>query len=492
VEMFVSMFQCINDAPDSALCENCESMSPRVWTASRAAIDIRSDGHALLKVVVGVFYCARCKRHFRNQPTILRPHNTFTNRTIEITVASVIEDGMPVTKVIRRMKRDFGVKIAEGTIRSWLSKAATEAKKLQPETSLPFVTQETSGVLCIDEAYSGRLAILIATDPNKSDQLVGYMIGEKSFDRAVIKKFLEELRSIGINPQQIVTDESALYPTAIREVWPLAAHQLCLFHVSKKLSKVAKKAIQNLKKTLPKIKSEQKRATIANPDKVRQVLIMRKRGFGIRTIAKTVRVSRNSVKKWLEDPKFVKNRYGIDSVPDPSATFEQPEVSQVPDGWMSWSKITEVSRALGGLAYSVSSRKNTEKLQKAYEIIKGTPVQSQFNEIRSFVTKWHDIWWLSSDKPVNDIDVARERWQLLKDAHLNDNTKMFSKFQQQMTPELFSSLTTYLENEGFQGTNNSAERYARRIKKIQKTRYRIRSAKHIEDHILLNELSRRL
>ncbi len=143
------------------------------------------------------------------------------------------------------------------------------------------------------------------------------------------------------------------------------------------------------------------------------------------------------------------------------------------------------------MADSIFSRKRTDKFQKAYEIIQATPVQSQLDEIRSFVTKWHEIWWLSPETPVSDISVARERWQLLKDRDLNESTKVLTKFQKQMTPELFSSLTTYLENKDFHSTNNSAERYARRIKKIQKSRYRIRAAKHMEDHILLNELSRR-
>ena len=505
--MVVTSFQSLDDAPNVAPCNACQTLSPRVWTASRAAIDIRPAGHVLLRVVIGVFRCTHCRSYFRNQPTILRPRSTFTNRVVQVAIASVIEDGMPVTRVMRRMSRDFGIKISEGSLRSWIVRAAAESRDAEYINLKPVLTQETSGVLCLDEAYSGRLAILIATDPNRSDQLVGYLIGEKSFDQTIVKNFLGDLRNLGISPRQVITDESALYPAAIREVWPLAAHQLCLFHVGKKLATLAKKAVQSLRRAVPKPKGVLNRATIEDPSKVKQVLEMKQRGYGMRAIAKALRVSRNSAKKWVSNPDFVRRRYRIESASIqvrelvgrevglddlPKIIEHKPvEPSKVPNGWNSWSQVTEARRAMSSLAFSIFSRKKTEKFEKAYEVICGTPIQSQIDEIRSFVTKWHEIWWVSSTSET-DRSAASEKWMSLKNVELTENTRIFSKFQQQMTPDLFNSLTKYFGSKEYHSTNNSAERYARRIKKIQKSRYRIRSPKHLEDHILLNELSRRV
>jgi len=495
--MIISTFQCIDDAPLESSCKDCGTKCSRKWTAIRGAIDITATGHTMMKILIGIYYCMRCCRYFRSQPHNFLPRNIFSNQAINIAVASVIEDGMPIIKVSHRMQRDFGLKISEGAIRSWVAKAAKEFRTQENHKPFePVVLQESSGVLCIDEAYSGRLGILLAIDPNNSDLLVGYLIAEKSFDSATVANFLKSLKEKGIEPHQVITDESSLYPAAIHEDWPLAAHQLCLFHLSQKISNLSKKAVRTLIKSLPKPpKSKTERATKDHPEKVLLVLKMWRNGRKIREIARMVGVSRNTAKKWVSEPDLIRTRYGVEPEKvvcldtEIKTNHRKGPIIPCPKGWTSWNQLSEVRRALSKLAYGVSSKGENKNFSENYKIIIETPVQNQIDEIRQFAIKWREIWPDSTGP--KDIEIAKKAWDKLASLPLNQATKGFATFQGRMTENLFKSLSTFFENEDFKGTKNSAENYARRIKKIQKARYRIRSAHHLEDQILLDALTQK-
>jgi hypothetical protein len=43
------------------------------------------------------------------------------------------------------------------------------------------------------------------------------------------------LRAAGIQPDEAITDDSRLYPSALAEIWPTAVHQLCSFHATRRV-----------------------------------------------------------------------------------------------------------------------------------------------------------------------------------------------------------------------------------------------------------------
>lgn len=94
--------------------------------------------------------------------------------------------------------------------------------------------------------------LLEVIDPNDGIRIIAFAIKEKNFDTADVKGFLDKLKSQGIEPSPVDTDESMLYPKMVRETWPGVGHQLYLFHINTKLCKAAKKAVQKLKNDLPK------------------------------------------------------------------------------------------------------------------------------------------------------------------------------------------------------------------------------------------------
>jgi hypothetical protein len=69
-------------------------------------------------------------------------------------------------------------------------------------------------------------------------------------DQAHMRRFLDNLKHWGFLPQVVVTDGSNLYPTLLAELWPHARHQLCVFHVIKDINECVFDALRRLRRQL--------------------------------------------------------------------------------------------------------------------------------------------------------------------------------------------------------------------------------------------------
>lgn len=222
-----------------------------MWETSRTAIDVDLDGPVLLQVTVSVHYCAACHHHFRLQPPFLRPDATYTNRVVAKAVASVFDDGMATTRVGERLARDFWVRPSEAMVRHWCRDHARALDFTQDYQ--PWVVAEFSGVLCVDEVYQDRLALLLAVDSAapEGDRLIGYQMVHGAVDQGDMRDFLMHLQDVGVDPEQVVSDGSPLYPRTIAAVWPPAAHQLCLFHETRVLTEAVRRVIKAARQDIP-------------------------------------------------------------------------------------------------------------------------------------------------------------------------------------------------------------------------------------------------
>jgi hypothetical protein len=180
--------------------------------------------------------------------TVLR--GRYTNRARRLGIDGVKLDGMPFTKVVKRLAREFLLKPARSTVWRWHAEegtAATEAVEYRQ-----WAREELSGVLCIDEAYDGEFCMLTATDP-LAKMTVGFQIIEKKHvDADKMAKFLEYLTLIGAKPDVVITDESKLYPAALRQEWPDVLHQLCEFHFIRHLVSDVVASVRAFVQTMPK------------------------------------------------------------------------------------------------------------------------------------------------------------------------------------------------------------------------------------------------
>jgi hypothetical protein len=200
-------------------------------------VDIDLDQPIVLVVEVSVHVCTACTRMFRAQPPFLRPRAIYTRRVVQKAVEAVFCDGMAARCVPDRLARDFWVKPDEKMVRVWCHAYAAEIDF--DADYQPWVVANFSGILCVDEVYQGDLALLLAVDPAApdGDRLVGYTLLPKTreVNQSMVTAFVERLRAAGVNPDEVITDDSRLYPAVLAEVWPTAMHQLCLFHATRRV-----------------------------------------------------------------------------------------------------------------------------------------------------------------------------------------------------------------------------------------------------------------
>lgn len=306
-------------------CDRCGQPAGRFTSASRTAIDLALDHPILLQLSVSVHHCEACHHYFRAQPPFLRPDAIYSNRVVSKAVQSVYQDQMAVRRVVNRLGRDFWVQPSERMIRHWCRSYgaafdfATDYQR--------WVVSEFSGILCVDEVYQGQLALLLAVDPAApdGDRLVGYQLISGSVDAAAVEKFLARLKAAGIEPAEVITDGSSLYPAVLGQVWPQAAHQLCLFHETRHLTKGVMKLINEVRRSLPSSPSTSSqrgaralRRQPANDDpndratqhwqrrqaeRARHMALVHQladQGLSQRAIARQSGFSRPTVKKWLK------------------------------------------------------------------------------------------------------------------------------------------------------------------------------------------------
>jgi transposase-like protein len=102
-----------------------------------------------------------------------------------------------------------------------------------------------SGTLCIDELHMGRFTLLVATDPI-ADLPVAFALVDKN-DQDHMRRFLKNLANWGLTPKVVITDGSNLYPAVLAELWSKADHQLCVFHVVKDINKLILDAVRRMR-----------------------------------------------------------------------------------------------------------------------------------------------------------------------------------------------------------------------------------------------------
>ena len=396
----------------AAACPQCDEPARRVWEVSRTAIDVDLDHPVLLLVTVSVHRCQSCGRHFRAQPPFLRPDATYTNRVVEKAVASVVEDGMAMTRVARRLARDFWVRPSEAMIRRWC-RAHAEGIDFERDYQA-WVVEEFSGVLCVDEVYQDRWPCWSRSIRARSDgdRLVGYQLVHGAVDQGDMQRFLEHLKAVGIQPEQVITDGSALYPSVIAAVWPTAAHQLCLFHETRPVTKAVLQVASDVRATLPeppRIRRRRGRPARRRPDGsddagchtdagrsgcIRTVHALKRAGVPIRGIVRQTGHSRNTIRQWLREPVEPVDE---GSPIDPLAACGVPPVPEddaPPPPWESWQQVREFADALAEHRFLLTRRPDhlTEEDRVLLTGLLRAPAAGPLRTARDFLEEWYAIW----------------------------------------------------------------------------------------------------
>jgi lambda repressor-like predicted transcriptional regulator len=445
---------------------------------------------------------------------------------------------MPIIKVPHRLSRDFGIRPSEGAIRFWIRTYNRQPSQWESYESL--VLSSFSGILCLDELYQGHLAVLLAVDPAspKGDRLIAYQLTRKdALDSGEVEHFLETLRKKGLKPQEVITDASSLYPEPIKKIWPHTAQQLCLFHKTQAMVRAASSAIDELKRSLPKKTPKKGHLnSFGRPLFCKTIFRLRKQGLSIREIARQTDRSRNTVTKWLRlgldgngklsgddlfrtilelqkdgisirkiaqktrrDRKMISNYLKLsqpisllDSKEEISQNLGMPGIkpSNVPPPpWASWDEVRTIKGYLRAAKYLLTRQPGKIRDQDAAKLqyLLRSPIGDDIKTIREFACRWYDIW-LNEESKRRTSSEAKLRWLQLSQWEDCQRFRSLVRFQSQMTPVLFGSLSNFLNDSTFEATSNGAERVCRTIRHFQKAHYNFRSeqilAKYIEEHTI--------
>jgi transposase-like protein len=242
-------------------------------------------------------------------------------------------------------------------------------------------------------------------------------------DQEHMRRFLGNLKTWGLMPSVIVTDGSNLYPSVLTELWPEAAHQLCVFHVIKDINKLVLDAVRRMR-------TEMNRRGKAGRKK--------KRGRKGQKAKATAARRGLSVK---EKAHFVfKHRYLI-----------------------------------------VKRRENLSDLERK-DLIQMLEYLPALATLRQFVDR---IYWLF-DTPKDFHQASCRRGVLVREAAFQAVPELI-KAMEQLDEVKFPKLMAYLNNPACQRvrTNNHVERTNRMVRFLEKVRYKWRRRKSLVRFIVL-------
>jgi hypothetical protein len=129
--------------------------------------------------------------------------------------------------------------------------------------------------LAIDEVYDGPFCILSVVDNRRYNRLACRVLEHDPTSqdvRAFLSDFQGQLDARGLRVRGITTDGSPLYPAVLGELWPQAAHQLCVFHILKELTRAALGALAQIRK---QIRAELPKLTRGRPRRSDRPLLRR-------------------------------------------------------------------------------------------------------------------------------------------------------------------------------------------------------------------------
>jgi Transposase len=239
-----TVFIPVHCAPKKAPCPKCGKHGRRKRKLPPRKIrTVMYKSIAYLEITCGE-YEARCDccRTFRNTPEGVLPRALYDNKVRDLVLDRILKDGMNVEQTMESLRREFLLDLSTGFVYDVLR---DRAEQLEMSEHRGKVLEHFSGTLCVDELHLGRFTLLLATDP-LSDLPVAFALVATN-DQDHMLRFLNNLKTWGLMPGVVITDDSNLYPAVLAELWPEAEHQLCVFHIIKNINKLVLDAVRRLR-----------------------------------------------------------------------------------------------------------------------------------------------------------------------------------------------------------------------------------------------------
>jgi hypothetical protein len=240
-------------------------------------------------------------------------------------------------------------------------------------------------------------------------------------DQDHMRRFLLNLKNLGFAPKVVVTDGSTLYPKVLAELWPDARHQLCVFHVIKDINGCVLDAVRRMRRRHAKTGGRQRQR-------------------GRRTKAQKRAHARQGATRKEQAYYIWKRRHLLVTRPDHLTARQRRQLSQM-------------------FEYLPELRRLRQFVLDIYHL---------FDPDRSFrraANQWATL--VNNPEYLADRDLARALTML--------------------TPEKFEKMTAYLDSPLGERvrTNNHVERTNRRLRYLEKVRYKWRRRRTIVRFVVL-------
>jgi Transposase len=233
----------ISCARKTAPCPHCGQPGRRKRTMTRTVRTVAYKAIAVLEITYGE-YQARCDccTTFRTNPDGVLPKAKYDNRVRDLVLERLLDDGMSIERALQSIRREFLLDLSPGFVYDVLRDRAQQLDMAEHRRK---VLEHFSGTLCVDELHLGPFTLLLATDPIR-DLPVGFALVSAN-DQAHMGRFLQNLKTWGLEPMTVITDGSDLYPQLLGELWPDADHQLCVFHIIQDINELILDAVRRLR-----------------------------------------------------------------------------------------------------------------------------------------------------------------------------------------------------------------------------------------------------
>lgn len=409
----------VSCARKTAPCPHCGKPGRRKRTLTRTVRTVAYKAIACLEITYGE-YQARCDccTTFRTNPEGVLPKAKYDNRVRDLVLERLLDDGMSIERALQSIRREFLLDLSPGFVYDVLRDRAQQLDMAEHRRN---VLERFSGTLCVDELHLGQFTLLLATDPI-SDLPVGFALVSAN-DQAHMGRFLQNLKTWGLEPKTVITDGSDLYPRLLEELWPDAEHQLCVFHIIKDINELILDAVRRLQKSMARRGRAGRRKKRGRP-KRRAKAAARRRGPTVKQKAHFV----------------FKHRYLI-----------------------------------------VKRRENFIKSDQA-DLITMREYLPELAVLRRFADR---MYWLF-DSPNDFHQASCRRSAIVRDSAFQAVPELV-KAMEQWEPAKFVKIMAYLRNPVSRRvrTNNHVERTNRLIRLLEKVRYKWRRRKTLVRFVVL-------
>lgn len=298
---------------------------------------------------------------------------------------------------------------------------------------------------------------------------------------------MAQLHTAGIPPDEIITDGSPRYPGALAKVWPTAAHQLCLFRETRRLTSAVGQVIKDVRATIPaqpaRRASELRGRPRACPPaaveqdlvaqawrrrqdqrtaKLAQVHALHRQGRSRRQIARLLGISPTTVGTWLRETPPAVDPEAEAALSATAVAQEAEALAPPPAPWARWEEVRQVRRGLTAARYLLLRRPDhrTSEEQGQIATLLAGPRGERLGGARACLLAWYAIW-RDEQGQRRTRDDARARHRCRHEHPTYRTVLPLARAQRQRDPAHFERLSHFLDEPTWEATNTGAKRTAR-------------------------------